>query len=61
MKRAFNLDDQHIFAEVSGDYNPIHIDPIYARRTNYGKPVVHGINLLLWALDCCFSNKNKNK
>jgi len=59
MKRAFNLDDQHIFAEVSGDYNPIHIDPIYARRTNYGKPVVHGVNLLLWALDCVFSKNNK--
>jgi hypothetical protein len=61
MERVFNLDDQQVFAEISGDYNPIHIDPAYARRSTYGKPVVHGINLMLWALDCVlFLKKNIN-
>ena len=35
----------------SGDINPIHIDPISARRSITGQRTVHGINSLLWALD----------
>jgi NAD(P)-dependent dehydrogenase (short-subunit alcohol dehydrogenase family) len=49
--RIFTLADQHRFASVSGDHNPMHADALYARRTQAGAPVVHGINLLLWALD----------
>lgn len=49
--RTYSLDDQIAFAELSGDYNPIHLDPLAARRTMYGSPVVHGINLLLYGLD----------
>lgn len=45
------MSDQTQFADVSGDYNPIHIDALASRRTQAGAPVVHGINLLLWALD----------
>lgn len=41
-----------MFAELSGDYNPIHIDEHYARRTVFGIPIVHGVNALLWGLDC---------
>ena len=29
----------------------MHVDALQARRTKAGAPVVHGINLLLWALD----------
>jgi len=50
-KREFNFTDQEQFASVSGDHNPIHVDALKARRTQAGAPVVHGINLLLWALD----------
>ena len=47
----FVLEDQHEFAAISGDYNPLHLDPVYARRTMFGAPVVHGINAFLtgWA------------
>ena len=49
-KRTFTADDQTRFAQVSGDYNPMHMDALQARRTQAGAPVVHGIHLLLWAL-----------
>jgi NAD(P)-dependent dehydrogenase (short-subunit alcohol dehydrogenase family) len=51
-QRVFGSDDQRQFASVSGDQNPMHVDPLYARRTQGGAPVVHGINLLLWSFDC---------
>ncbi len=50
-QRNFHLNDQQRFASASGDYNPMHLDPLQARRTQAGAPLVHGIHLLLWALD----------
>jgi acyl dehydratase/NAD(P)-dependent dehydrogenase (short-subunit alcohol dehydrogenase family) len=50
--RRFTLEDQFEFAKISGDWNPIHVEPVAARRTIYGEVVVHGIHALLWALDC---------
>ena len=50
-ERYFTLDDQLRFAQLSGDFNPIHIDPVYARRLIYGKAVVHGIQSLLWTIE----------
>jgi hypothetical protein len=50
-KRSFSSIDQERFASVSGDRNPMHLGALQARRTQAGAPVVHGINLLLWALD----------
>ena len=49
--RAFDQDDQIFFARLSGDFNPIHMDSLAARRTQAGAPVVHGIHAVLWALD----------
>jgi 3-hydroxybutyryl-CoA dehydratase len=30
------------FAEVTGDYNPIHVNPEYAKTQMFGKQVAHG-------------------
>ena len=51
MRRTFTWDLQNRFAELSGDYNPMHMDAVAARRLLFGRPVVHGIHVLLWALD----------
>ena len=55
----FQIDDQKEFSIFSGDFNPMHIDEIKSRRFLYGKPVVHGINLVLNALEV-WSSLNKN-
>ncbi len=49
--RAVSPELQEAFAAVSGDRNPMHMDPIAARRTQAGFPVVHGVHTLLWALE----------
>ncbi len=50
-QRVFSSDDQLAFAELSGDLNPLHLDPVLARRLVFGHRVVHGLHALLWSLD----------
>lgn len=47
---SFTQSDQLQFASLSGDWNPIHVDPVFARRTIYGQ-VVHGMHIVLVALN----------
>lgn len=37
------------FALLSGDFNPLHVDPLYARRLQFGGMVVHGVHHMLRA------------
>ena len=34
--------DVRTFAEISGDTNRLHLDPEFAERTQFGRPIVHG-------------------
>ncbi|MGH9175948.1 MAG: MaoC/PaaZ C-terminal domain-containing protein [Vicinamibacterales bacterium] len=51
-ERTLSQRDFDRFAELSGDRNPIHVDPVHAAKTRFGKTVSHGVLLygLLWAL-----------
>lgn len=49
--KTFSSSDQQLFAELSGDINPMHMDAAAARRTQMGSPVVHGMHGVIWALD----------
>ena len=49
--RTFSLNDQVAFARLSSDWNPMHLDHAFARRSQMGAPVVHGIHTLAWAAD----------
>jgi acyl dehydratase len=42
---SFTQTDFNRFASLSGDNNPIHIDPDFSARTKFGKPVAHGMLL----------------
>jgi NAD(P)-dependent dehydrogenase (short-subunit alcohol dehydrogenase family) len=48
--KTFGINDQALFADWSGDRNPLHVSEIAARRLVSGKAVVHGIHLVLEAL-----------
>lgn len=45
------MDDQVLFAALSHDRNPMHVDAVSARRLLTGLPVVHGMHVLLTALE----------
>jgi len=44
-------DSQKRFAAMTGDHNPIHTDPLVARRTQFGRVAVHGMHVALSALE----------
>ena len=50
-EKTFTNEDQQLFARLSHDCNPMHMDPIAARRLITGRQVVHGIHVLLTALE----------
>lgn len=41
--RTITKDDVMQFAELSGDHNPLHGDPAFGAKSQFGKNVVHGM------------------
>ena len=48
---SFTEERQTAFAALSGDWNPVHIDAVAARRTQAGAPIVHGMHTVACCLD----------
>lgn len=50
--RVLSQADFDLFARVSGDDNPIHVDAGFSARTRFGRTVSHGMLLytVLWGL-----------
>jgi acyl dehydratase len=42
ISKTFNLADVKLFAELSGDMNPVHLSKDFAANTIFIKPIVHG-------------------
>jgi hypothetical protein len=58
--RCFSADLQEAFSALSGDRNPMHDDPIAARRTVAGGLVVHGIHQALSAIEAAVAHRNRS-
>lgn len=43
LEHVILAEDVAAFARLTGDHNPLHVDPAYASTTEFGKPVVHGM------------------
>lgn len=39
----FSQDDVRKFAELTGDENPLHLDPAFAATTPFKRPIMHGM------------------
>jgi acyl dehydratase len=39
----FSQRDVEAFARVTGDNNPVHLDPEYAAKTMFKRPIMHGM------------------
>jgi acyl dehydratase len=54
--RIFTQDELNAFADLSGDDNPIHVDPEFSARTRFGRTVAHG--MLIYGVLCGFLSEH---
>ena len=55
--QIFTSTDIEWFANASGDFNPMHVDRVFARRLITGGQTVHGMFTLLFALNLYYKTQ----
>ena len=50
----FQKEQVYLYAEASGDHNPIHLDPEVAQRQGFQAPVVHGMLTMATLVEAAF-------
>jgi FkbH-like protein len=48
---TLSINEQKVFSFLSNDYNPIHLDFEYSKKSPYSKPVIYGILIVLKSLE----------
>ncbi|MFH1651035.1 MAG: MaoC family dehydratase [Chloroflexota bacterium] len=48
LKRRVAQERINLYARASGDFNPIHLDPDFARKTPLGSTIAHGMLILAY-------------
>ncbi len=43
ISKTISDEDIRAFAELTGDYNPVHLDDNYAQGTRFGRRIAHGM------------------
>lgn len=43
LSKTIRDEDIRAFAELSGDFNPVHLDDEFARTTRFGRRIAHGM------------------
>ncbi|WPD23023.1 MAG: MaoC family dehydratase [Candidatus Electrothrix scaldis] len=43
LRKAFTASEVELFAQISGDDNPLHMNQEFAEKTPFGQPIVHGL------------------
>jgi len=54
--KVFTQVEFDAFARLSGDDNPIHVDPAFATKTKFGRTVAHG--MFLYSTICGMLNRH---
>ncbi len=56
LKRQVTQERINLYATASGDFNPIHIDPEFARQTPLGGTIAHGMLILAYVSEFMTTN-----
>lgn len=54
---SISAEQSRDFARASGDFNPLHLDPVAARRTRFGQTLIHGVCGTIKCLDLLLSQR----
>ncbi len=60
LKKTITQENINLYAEASHDFNPIHIDPEFAKNTPLGGTVAHGMLILSYLSQMLTSTFSKN-